>query len=86
MKLTKQIIAIVALVITVVTMTGVVVTADSDRTPPTTLQIGIKHKIAPELCTRKSVNGDTLSMHYTGTLCKLYYSLLYNKSLYWSTI
>lgn len=32
---------------------------------PTKLQIGIKKKV---VCTRKSRNGDKLSMHYTGTL------------------
>lgn len=30
------------------------------------LRIGVKHK--PELCDKKSKPGDTLSMHYTGTL------------------
>jgi FKBP-type peptidyl-prolyl cis-trans isomerase len=34
---------------------------------PTTLQIGIKHKIAPEDCIAAK-KGDSLSMHYTGTL------------------
>lgn len=36
------------------------------KTPPTSLQIGVKHK--PIDCTIKSRNGDKLSMHYTGTL------------------
>ncbi|KAJ3215395.1 FK506-binding protein 2A [Dinochytrium kinnereticum] len=35
---------------------------------PKTLQIGIKKRIPAEECTRKSANGDKLSMHYTGTL------------------
>jgi len=30
------------------------------------LRIGVTHR--PETCTIKSQNGDTLSMHYTGTL------------------
>ncbi|PWY99952.1 hypothetical protein BCV70DRAFT_231650 [Testicularia cyperi] len=33
---------------------------------PTSLQIGVKHR--PESCDLKSQAGDTLSMHYTGTL------------------
>ncbi|KAI9366711.1 FK506-binding protein 2 [Zopfochytrium polystomum] len=35
------------------------------KNPPTTLQIGVKHK---NECNRKSRSGDKLSMHYTGTL------------------
>lgn len=46
-----------------------------DKTPPTTLQIGvllfaraliegIKHRVPEEECTRKSRNGDKLKMHY----------------------
>jgi len=38
------------------------------KEPPTTLQIGIKKRISPEDCKEKSSPGDTLSMHYTGTL------------------
>jgi FKBP-type peptidyl-prolyl cis-trans isomerase len=38
------------------------------KEPPTTLQIGVKKRIPPEECTEKSSPGDTLSMHYTGTL------------------
>lgn len=36
------------------------------KSPPKTLQIGVKFK--PETCSRKSKNGDKLIMHYTGTL------------------
>jgi len=32
------------------------------------LQIGVKKRIAPELCKIKSRKGDSLSMHYTGKL------------------
>jgi len=32
------------------------------------LRIGIKHRVPAEECTRKSRKGDTLEMHYTGTL------------------
>lgn len=32
------------------------------------LQIGVTHKVAPELCDRKTTNGDMVQMHYIGTL------------------
>ncbi|BFZ55377.1 Peptidyl-prolyl cis-trans isomerase fpr2 [Savitreella phatthalungensis] len=35
---------------------------------PGKLQIGVKHTVAAALCTRKTTNGDRLSMHYRGTL------------------
>ncbi|KAJ3079656.1 FK506-binding protein 2A [Quaeritorhiza haematococci] len=38
------------------------------RTPPKTLQIGVKKRIPADECTEKSKNGDKLAMHYTGTL------------------
>ncbi|OAD80442.1 hypothetical protein PHYBLDRAFT_17816 [Phycomyces blakesleeanus NRRL 1555(-)] len=44
------------------------VSAQALKTPPTTLQIGIKKKIPEEQCTIRSRDGDSLSMHYTGTL------------------
>ena len=34
----------------------------------TSLQIGIKKRVAPEDCTIKSRKGDSLSMHYTVSL------------------
>ncbi|PWN20767.1 hypothetical protein BCV69DRAFT_234549, partial [Microstroma glucosiphilum] len=36
------------------------------KTPPSSLQIGIKHR--PTECPVKSAHGDKLSMHYTGKL------------------
>jgi len=39
-----------------------------EKTPPSTLQIGIKHHVPEEECTRKTKNGDKLKMHYHGTL------------------
>ncbi|KAI9032784.1 hypothetical protein CLU79DRAFT_727933 [Phycomyces nitens] len=44
------------------------VSAQALKEPPTTLQIGIKKKIPEEQCTIRSRDGDSLSMHYTGTL------------------
>ncbi|KAJ3013910.1 hypothetical protein HKX48_005446 [Thoreauomyces humboldtii] len=38
------------------------------RAAPTSLQIGVKLHVPAEECTIKSASGDTLSMHYTGTL------------------
>ncbi|KAI8880769.1 FK506-binding protein 2B [Backusella circina FSU 941] len=38
------------------------------KEPPKTLQIGVKKRIPDAECTRRSSAGDTLSMHYTGTL------------------
>lgn len=32
------------------------------------LQIGVKHRVPAEQCSIKSRGGDTLHMHYTGTL------------------
>ncbi|KAI8335971.1 hypothetical protein BC941DRAFT_429916 [Chlamydoabsidia padenii] len=42
--------------------------ASSTKKPVTALQIGIKHRVPEEQCTKRSHDGDTLSMHYTGTL------------------
>ena len=39
-----------------------------DLDPASDLRIGVKSK--PDDCTRTTVNGDKLSMHYTGTLYK----------------
>lgn len=39
-----------------------------DLPPSESLRIGVKFR--PEVCERKSKNGDKLSMHYTGTLYK----------------
>lgn len=39
--------------------------ASALKEPPTKLQIGIKKKVE---CTRKTVKGDKLAMHYTGKL------------------
>ncbi|CAO3619584.1 unnamed protein product [Mucor hiemalis] len=38
------------------------------KTAPTNLQVGVLKRIPAEECTVRSNNGDTLSMHYTGTL------------------
>ncbi|KAJ2716763.1 hypothetical protein H4R19_000444 [Coemansia spiralis] len=40
--------------------------ADSARSPPTHLQIGVKSR--PDDCTVRSRAGDTVSVHYKGTL------------------
>ncbi|KAI7852722.1 hypothetical protein BDC45DRAFT_176591 [Circinella umbellata] len=42
--------------------------ANALREPPKTLQIGVKKRIPEEECTKRSRDGDLLSMHYTGTL------------------
>ncbi|CEG37165.1 RxLR-like protein [Plasmopara halstedii] len=42
--------------------------AKEDLPPDAQLRIGVKHR--PDSCTVKSQPGDTLSMHYTGTLRK----------------
>ncbi len=39
-----------------------------DLAPDASLRVGVKHR--PDDCTRKSKKGDTLEMHYTGTLYK----------------
>jgi FKBP-type peptidyl-prolyl cis-trans isomerase len=39
----------------------------AEKKPPTTLQIGIKQKVAPEDCIAAK-KGDNLKMEYTGTL------------------
>jgi FKBP-type peptidyl-prolyl cis-trans isomerase len=39
----------------------------AEKEAPTTLQIGIKHKIDPKSCIAAK-KGDSLKMHYTGTL------------------
>ena len=44
--------------------------AKPDLAPDASLRIGVKHRVPAEECTRKSKNGDRLSMHYTGTLRK----------------
>ncbi|ETI34599.1 FK506-binding protein 2 [Phytophthora nicotianae CJ01A1] len=49
-------------------MAAVQVQAKDDLPPDAQLRIGVKHR--PEECTMKSQLGDTLSMHYTGTLRK----------------
>ncbi|EEY63813.1 uncharacterized protein PITG_02305 [Phytophthora infestans T30-4] len=51
-----------------VVMAAVQVQAKDDLPPDAQLRIGVKHR--PEECTMKSELGDTLSMHYTGTLRK----------------
>ncbi|ORZ03048.1 hypothetical protein BCR43DRAFT_482653 [Syncephalastrum racemosum] len=38
------------------------------KEPPKYLQIGVKKRIPDEECTKRSRDGDVLSMHYTGTL------------------
>ncbi|KAG3117905.1 hypothetical protein PI124_g3906 [Phytophthora idaei] len=49
-------------------MAAVQIQAKDDLPPDAQLRIGVKHR--PEECTMKSQLGDTLSMHYTGTLRK----------------
>jgi FKBP-type peptidyl-prolyl cis-trans isomerase len=46
----------------------VLATANTDLPPDANLRIGVKHR--PSDCPRKSVKGDSLSMHYVGTLRK----------------
>ena len=45
-----------------------IVQAKDDLPPDAKLRIGVKYR--PKECTMKSELGDTLSMHYTGTLRK----------------
>ncbi|RLN90936.1 hypothetical protein BBJ28_00025378 [Nothophytophthora sp. Chile5] len=59
MKWTAILMAVVAVV---------AVQAKDDLPPDAQLRIGVKFR--PEECTKKSQLGDTLSMHYTGTLRK----------------
>jgi len=40
----------------------------AEKKPVTKLQIGVKKRIPAEECLVKTRNGDTLHMHYTGTL------------------
>ncbi|KAJ2784030.1 hypothetical protein H4R18_001343 [Coemansia javaensis] len=42
------------------------VAAAGERSAPTELQIGVKHR--PEECAVRTKGGDTVSVHYTGTL------------------
>ncbi|OWZ24358.1 FK506-binding protein 2 [Phytophthora megakarya] len=49
-------------------LAAVQVQAKDDLPPDAQLRIGVKHR--PEECKMKSQLGDTLSMHYTGTLRK----------------
>ena len=46
----------------------VLVPALAEKKPVTKLQIGVKKRIPAEECLVKSRKGDTLHMHYTGTL------------------
>ena len=48
--------------------TSSVMAAKPDLPSDANLRIGVKHRVPAEECTRKSRNGDRLSMHYTGTL------------------
>ncbi|KAG1084186.1 hypothetical protein G6F42_021895 [Rhizopus arrhizus] len=47
---------------------GFIASAMALKEPPTELQVGIRKRIPAEKCLVKSNNGDSLSMHYTGTL------------------
>ncbi|KAG2198153.1 hypothetical protein INT46_000590 [Mucor plumbeus] len=47
---------------------GFIASAMALKEPPTELQVGIKKRIPAKDCLVKSNNGDTLTMHYTGTL------------------
>ncbi|CAG8595346.1 10142_t:CDS:2 [Scutellospora calospora] len=38
------------------------------KEPPTTLQIGIKHRVPEGQCTKMTKDGDSISVHYTGVL------------------
>jgi len=44
------------------------VVSGADKKPVTKLQIGVKKRVPEEECGIKSRKGDTLHMHYTGTL------------------
>ncbi|CAG8574604.1 15120_t:CDS:2 [Acaulospora morrowiae] len=38
------------------------------REPPNDLQIGIKHRVPEGQCNKKTKDGDSISVHYTGVL------------------
>ncbi|KAJ3148964.1 Peptidyl-prolyl cis-trans isomerase fpr2 [Geranomyces michiganensis] len=59
---------LLVVVVALLALTGSVLGDKPKRAPPTQLQIGVKHRVPEAECTRKSKIGDTLSMHYTGTL------------------
>ncbi|KAI9344314.1 hypothetical protein BDR26DRAFT_857599 [Obelidium mucronatum] len=42
--------------------------AADTKAPPTELVVDVTKEVAAEDCTRKSADGDKLSMHYTGTI------------------
>jgi hypothetical protein len=44
--------------------------AKEDLPADASLRIGVKHR--PEVCERKSKNGDKISVHYTGALAALF--------------
>ena len=45
-----------------------VLAAQAEKKPVTKLQIGVKKRVPAEECGVKTRNGDTLHMHYTGSL------------------
>lgn len=49
-----------------VALSALVIGSVSAKEPPTSLQIGVKHR--PTSCPIKSQVGDKLAMHYTGKL------------------
>ncbi|OZJ06192.1 FK506-binding protein 2B [Bifiguratus adelaidae] len=57
-----------ALTSSVIAFLALANTANALKEPPKLLQVGVKHKVPAEECTQRSRDGDTLSMHYTGTL------------------
>ena len=61
-----KLIAVAALLLAAVA--SPVLGAKPDLPSDAPLRIGVKHRVPEEECTRKSRNGDRLSMHYTGTL------------------
>ncbi|CAG8558648.1 9341_t:CDS:10 [Funneliformis mosseae] len=40
----------------------------STKEPPKNLQVGIKNRIPDGICRKRTKNGDSISVHYTGTL------------------
>ena len=65
---------VVVAVVAMVTMSASLVSAGGggkgvDLPVDGQLRIGVKHR--PKVCTRKAKSGDSLTMHYTGSLYKV---------------
>ncbi|TPX55591.1 hypothetical protein PhCBS80983_g05198 [Powellomyces hirtus] len=63
-----QLLLVICSLAVILLAAGPAVAEKAKREPPKQLQIGVKKHIAAEDCPEKSAAGDTLSMHYTGTL------------------